>query len=124
MALGTVQKVSRPYAPGGTQYWTTYNYDGRGRTVSVVLPDGASTSTYAYSANTATITDPAGKWKQQVSDVFGNLKTVNEPNPAGGNFSSSYTYDVMNHLTQVSMQPGYTLRDNPASANSAYPPAT
>lgn len=109
--LGTAQKASQPYAPGGTQYWITYCYDGRGRIVSVVLPDGASTSTYAYSGNTTTITDPAGKWKQQVSNVFGNLKTINEPNPAGGaNFSTSYTHDVMNHLTQVSMPRGSTTQ--------------
>jgi len=102
--VGKMKKVSQPYAPGGTVYWTVYNYDALGRTVSVVLPDGASTTTYAYSGNTTTITDPAGKWKKQTVDVFGNIKQVNEPNPAGGaDYVTTYTYDMLNHLTQVSM---------------------
>src|SRR5713226_890189 len=102
--LGKVMQVSQPYAPGGTQYWTTYSYDGLGRTVSVVLPDGASTTTSSYSGNTTTIADPAGKWKKQTVDVFGNIKQVNEPNPAGGaDYVISYTYDPLNRLTLVTM---------------------
>jgi len=102
--LGKVQSVSQPYAPAGTVYYTTYTYDGLGRTVQVVAPDGASTTNYAYSGNTTTVTDPAGKWKKQTVDVFGNLKQVNEPNPAGGaDYVTTYTYDLLNHLTQVSM---------------------
>src|SRR5271154_2770165 len=42
--LGKIQKVSQPYAPGGTPAWTTYTYDGVGRALSVVQPDGASTT--------------------------------------------------------------------------------
>jgi RHS repeat-associated protein len=102
--LQKVAQVSQPYVPGNTVYWTKYTYDGLGRTVSVLLPDTASTTTYAYSGNNTTLTDPAGKWKMQTKDVFGNLTVMNEPNPAGGaNYVTSYTYDVLNHLTQVSM---------------------
>ena len=101
---GKIQKVSQPYVGNPTIYYTTYTYDGMGRTVSVQLPDGASTTTYAYSGNNTTITDPAGKWKTQTKDAMGNLTVVNEPNPAGGaNYVTSYTYDVLSHLTQVSM---------------------
>jgi YD repeat-containing protein len=39
-------------------------------------------------------------------DAFGNLASVVEPDPSFGNVTTSYTYDVMNHLTQVSMQRG------------------
>jgi hypothetical protein len=46
--LGKIQKVSMPYAPGATEYWTTYTYDGLGRTLSVQKPDGVSTTTYSY----------------------------------------------------------------------------
>jgi uncharacterized protein RhaS with RHS repeats len=35
------------------------------------VPDGSQT-TYAYQGNQTTVTDPAGKWKQFTSDVFGN----------------------------------------------------
>ena len=31
--LGKVKRVSQPYAPGATVYWTTYSYDCLGRTV-------------------------------------------------------------------------------------------
>ncbi len=36
--LGKVKRVSQPYAPGGTVYWTTYTYDCLGRTISVAQP--------------------------------------------------------------------------------------
>lgn len=45
--LGKVTAVSQPRVPGGTAYWTQYTYDGLGRTVSMLAPDGASTTTYA-----------------------------------------------------------------------------
>ena len=108
--LGKVQKVSMPYQPGAaTINWTVYRYDGIGRTVSVTQPDGASTTTYVYSGNQTTVTDPAGKWKTFTTDVQGNLTTVTEPDPSsatGGTLTTSYTYDWMNHLTGVSMPRG------------------
>ena len=108
--LGKVQKVSMPYQPGAaTINWTVYRYDGIGRTVAVTQPDGASTTTYMYSGNQTTVTDPAGKWKTFTTDVQGNLTTVTEPDPSsatGGTLTTSYTYDWMNHLTGVSMPRG------------------
>jgi RHS repeat-associated protein len=104
--LGKVQKVSQPYAPGGTPVWTVYSYDGIGRTLSLVQADGASTTTYSYSGNQTTVTDPAGNWKQFTKDVLGNLITVLEPDPnnqPSGTLTTSYTYDWMNHVTQVAM---------------------
>lgn len=77
--VGKMKRVSQPYAPGGQKYWTTYTYDGLGRTVSVQAPDGASATTYSYQGNTTTITDPAGKWKKYVNDALGNLIRVIEP---------------------------------------------
>ncbi len=104
--LGKLKRTSLPYAPGGTPVWTTYTYDGIGRTVSVQLPDGASTTTTAYLGNQTTVKDPASKWKTFTSDVEGNLVTVTEPNPAGGNLLTNYTYDWMQALTGVSMPRG------------------
>lgn len=79
--IGKLKQVSQPYAPGGAVYWTTYNYDALGRTVSVVSPDGTSTTNYVYQGNTTTITDPAGHWKKYVNDAMGQLIQVIEPNP-------------------------------------------
>jgi YD repeat-containing protein len=79
-------------------------YDASGRTLSVTAPDGASTSTYSYAGNSTTATDPAGKWKTQTKDAFGNLTLVTEPNPAGGaNLTTTYTYSPVNQLLTVSM---------------------
>jgi len=105
--MGKLSKTSRPYKPGDPIYWTTYNYDGLGRTLSVVAPDGASTSTYSHAGNTVITTDPAGNWKKFTMDVFGNLTTVVEPDASQTNTSNqattTYTYDALNHLTNVSM---------------------
>ncbi len=104
--LGKVRQVSRPYNPnnGETPVYTTYTYDPLGRTTSVTLPDGVSTTTYAYSGNTVTVTDPGGRWKKYTSDAFGNVTQVNEPNPSGGaDYVTSYAYNQFNKLTTVTM---------------------
>jgi YD repeat-containing protein len=55
------------------------------------------------------VTDPLGKWKKYTTDAMGNLVKVEEPDPASGaNLTTGYTYDAMNHLTQVSMPRGST----------------
>jgi RHS repeat-associated protein len=103
--LGKMSQTSQPYAPGGTDNWTKYYYDASGRTTSVQAPDGSTTS-YVYQGNYVTVTDPAGKWKTFTMDVFGNLTIVQEPDPALGTVTTTYTYDMLNHLTQVSMPRG------------------
>ena len=104
--LGKMSAVSLPYAPGQTSpVWTTYTYDGSGRTLSVTEGDGSVTR-YSYAGNTKTETDPAGKWKTFTTDAFGNLTLVAEPDPANqpnGTLLTYYTYDSVNHLIQVSM---------------------
>ena len=82
-----------------------YTYDASGRTLSVTQPDGSAT-TYAYQGNTVTVTDPAGKWKKFTMDAFGNLTTVQESDPVLGTVTTNYTFDILNHLTQVSMPRG------------------
>ena len=58
-----------------------------------------------------TVTDAAGKWKTYAMDAFGNVSSVREPNPAAPTNPAQdlwtyYTYDVLNHLTGVSMTRG------------------
>jgi RHS repeat-associated protein len=116
---GKPAQVSQPYAPGGTPVYTVYGYDALGRTLTIQLPDGASTTHYLYQGNWTTVTDPAGNWKQYESDIFGNTIVVVEPDPsytplvttapnppsttASGILVTNYTYDFVNHLTNVSM---------------------
>jgi YD repeat-containing protein len=108
--LGKLWKVSQPYSPGGSATaWTVYSYDGIGRTLSVVQPDGASTTSYSYAGAQTTVTDPVNKWKTFLNDVEGNLVTVTEPDPANpstATFDTSYGYDWMKHLTSVNMTRG------------------
>ena len=104
--LGKLWRVSLPYAPGGTQAWTTYTYDGSGRTLTITKPDGASVTRYAYSGNNTTVTDPAGKWKKFTTDSFGNLTMVTEPDPnnlPSGTVATNYTYNEVNQLMNVDM---------------------
>lgn len=108
--LGKLWRISMPCAPSGNLVWTTYTYDGSGRTLTVTAPDGSVTHTEYLSAyggyigNLVRMTDPAGKWKIQQTDAIGNLIRVIEPNPGGGaDWITNYTYDVLGHLTVVSM---------------------
>src|SRR5712692_9842871 len=39
-------------------------------------------------------------------DAWGNLTKVQEPDPSLGTVSTNYTYDILNHLIQVSMPRG------------------
>jgi YD repeat-containing protein len=120
--LGKLQKVSQPYPSGSSaSAWTSYTYDGLGRTLSVVQPDAASTTAYAYAGSQTTVTDPAGKWKTLTNDILGNLTTVVEPDPLnqpGGTLTTNYTYDWMNHVTQVGMTRGSTTQTRTFAYNS------
>ena len=104
-AFGSRNQISQPYAPGGSDAWTVYNYDASGRTINVVQPDGSTTS-YVYQGNNVIVYDPAGNWKEFTMDALGNLATVWEPDPALGTVSTNYAYDILNHLTSVSMPRG------------------
>ena len=79
-------------------------YDALGRTLTTILPDGASTTSYSYQGNTVTVTDPAGKWKQYTMDAFGELtQVVEQPPGTDSNHVTTYTYDFLGHLIQASM---------------------
>jgi hypothetical protein len=77
--LGKLKRVSQPHAPGATPIWTTYTYDGSGRTTAVTAPDGSTSTTEyltsygAFSGDLVRTTDPAGKWKIQHTDIDGRL---------------------------------------------------
>src|SRR5690349_13438454 len=82
--MGKISKVSLPYVAPATPFWTSYTYDTLGRTLTVTLPDGSGTTTYAYAGNTTTVTDAAGKSKKFPRDGAGNLVKVTEPDPSEG----------------------------------------
>ena len=100
--LGRAYRVSNPYRPWNSEsaVWNTVVYDALGRTLSATTPDSAAVTTSFY-GNTVTATDQAGKSRKSVTDALGRLTTVYE-DPSSLNYSTSYTYDVLNDLTQVS----------------------
>jgi RHS repeat-associated protein len=71
-------QVSNPYAPGETPVYTTFGYDGLGRTTSIAPSSGGST-VISLAGNTTTITDPAGKTRKNYFDALGRLAQVDEP---------------------------------------------
>ena len=71
-------QVSNPFAPGETQFNTSFTYDGLSRVISVMPPSNGYTQ-YAYFGNTMIVTDPAGKTRKTYSDALGRLIQVDEP---------------------------------------------
>lgn len=101
-ALGRVWKASNPYRAGDSVLWTTNIYDSLGRVTSVKTPDDAEVLT-AFSGNTVTVTEQAGKQRKSVTDALGRLTSVYEaPNDTTSfNFQTSYVYDVLGNLRTV-----------------------
>ena len=105
-ALGKMTRQSLPYAPGQTPKWTSYYYDGAGRTLSVWSTDGDVTN-YVYQGRMTQVTDPKGKWKKFTTDEFGNLVQVEEP----GSLFTYYTHTALDKLAKVSMTRGGVLQE-------------
>jgi RHS repeat-associated protein len=101
-ALGRAFKTSNPFRPWQSQtaIWTTQLYDALSRVTSVTSPDSAVVTT-SYTGNAATVTDQAGKARKTVMDALGRVVQVYE-DPAGLNYLTSYSYDVVGNLTGVS----------------------
>jgi RHS repeat-associated protein len=100
---GRAYKTSNPYITGSPSYWTTTAFDVLGRPTSVTLPDNSATS-YSYTTNTATVTDPKGIKRESVADGAGRLATIWEPDPNNSNnltLQTSYAYNLLNELTQI-----------------------
>jgi RHS repeat-associated protein len=102
-ALGRVISKTNPFQAGGTPGpATTYQYDPLGRATVVTLPDGNTVQT-SYSGATVTTTDQVNRKMQYQSDGLGRMVTVTEQDSSGNlTQSTSYTYDLLNNLTQVS----------------------
>jgi len=94
--LDQTVSVSNPYRtssdPGPTNGITTTQYDGVGRAIKVIPPDGsvsANNFSTAYTANCMTVTDPAGKIRKSCGDALGRVIEVDEPGGGGPAASGS-----------------------------------
>ncbi|HEV8414572.1 MAG TPA: RHS repeat-associated core domain-containing protein [Bryobacteraceae bacterium] len=105
---GKVKQTALPHAPGATPVWTTYTYDGIGRTLTSTTAgtDTTGTTNYLYQGNTVTVTDAAGHWKKYTMNALGQLVQVNEPNPSssGGGSSTNYALSLNGAVASASSQ--------------------
>jgi RHS repeat-associated protein len=101
-AMGRVVSRTNPFPAGGSPGPATgYQYDALGRMTVTTLPDG-NTVQNTYSGNVFTITDQVNRKSQRQMDGLGRLVTVNEQDSAGQlTQATSYTYNLLNKLTQV-----------------------
>jgi len=77
-ALGRTYKTSNPFGPSDTELYTQTTFDILSRPITIAPPSGGS-SQIAYSGNTVTMADPAGKLRRNYSDALGRLIRVDEP---------------------------------------------
>lgn len=118
--MGRVSKVSNPYrvstpsssVPATCSLCTTNGYDLLSRIITVTTADSAQVAT-SYSASTSgtlgtitTVTDQALRKRRSLTDAFGRLVRVDEPNKDTGSLdaggaSTFYTYDTLGHLLRV-----------------------
>jgi RHS repeat-associated protein len=109
----TVQSSPYRTLSDPTLEWTCTQSDSSKRVIAVAIFKGsepancASTTnrtgitTKIYDANQMTLTDPAGKQSRQIVDGLGRTTQVIE-DPNGLNYSTTYAYNVLGNLTQVS----------------------
>lgn len=109
-SMGRVLKQSNPYSGdssgnGSPSYFTSNTYDKLSRVTQVTLPDSQTVAT-SYSGSTVTVTDQVGRQRQSTTDGMGRVTSVVEQNPTTGvldsvNYQTTYSYDVLDDLTQV-----------------------
>ncbi len=71
--------TSNPTGPSETALWTVTQLDYLGRATTVTPPGSSGSYQYAYSGNSVTVTDPAGKQRRNTTDALGRLVKVEEP---------------------------------------------
>jgi RHS repeat-associated protein len=122
--MGRPARNSNPYfvsAPGGTIEassikWTSSEYDGLGRTLTITASDGSKMQT-AYDGERVLVTDQAGHQRLSKNDELGHLTDVWEIRAGNSEtelvsfpehaevtagYHTSYEYDVLGDLKKVS----------------------
>lgn len=112
-SIGRPLKQSNPYTGdssgnGSPSFWTTNIYDALSRVKEVDLPDDQpagqrSRILTTYNGPVVAVTDQVGRTHQSQVDGLGRVISITEPDPATGALSltTTYTYDVLDNLTQT-----------------------
>ena len=113
--IGRVYSISNPYRSTSDPTYgiTSYSYDALGRKLLQCQPDngnnnpcvaGSSSLHWLYAGNVTTFSDEVGNRWQRSSDALGRLKNVLEQGTSSKplNLATTYTYDVLDNLTNVS----------------------
>ena len=112
LASSAVSQSTAPYfAAGGTPLWTIFEYDVRGRPLTVTTPDGAiARSCYDDMAGATGYVDPNGHRKREARDTHGKVIRVDEYRGAVNSCTTStdtpyatttYNYDLFGRLEQA-----------------------
>jgi RHS repeat-associated protein len=107
-SLGGVARKSLPYraaegaSPFSTDKWMETTYDALGRVVMTTTRPDNAVVTNSYSGNRLTVTDQAGKDRENTTDALGRVtRVVEDPGAGGLNFLTTYTYDVAGQLRKT-----------------------
>lgn len=101
-ADGRPAKKSLPYFAGETAAFTSFAYDGMGRTIRETAPDGSVVATQ-YSGLTETTTNGKGQRRIRQKDPQGQLVKVTDA--LGGEIA--YRYDPFGQITETTDARGY-----------------
>jgi RHS repeat-associated protein len=94
--VGRLYKSSNPFTGSSPSYWSIAEFDGLGRPIANILPDG-SQSTVSYTGNSVMSTDPSGLQRKSFFDGLGRMIEVDEPSatvtlaPGSGSGTASGT---------------------------------
>jgi len=103
--------VNGYYTPAGDWKYTSYAYDALGRVTTQYNVDGITTIGHGFSTPwKELVTNERGYKKAYYSDAFGRLVKVEEYNASQALYSTTtYTYDVLNNLKQVTLPNGCSI---------------
>jgi RHS repeat-associated protein len=110
---GLVAQTSAPYFSAGTKYFTTYQYDMRGRATQVSRPTSDSNpalqTTYNYYEGLTTRSvDPLNKQATHVANALGGMaRSIDHDG-----YSQTFSYDAFGNVVQVTDSLSNTLQSN------------